>query len=219
MNANFSALNALLQASWIVQLTFLIMIFLSIGAWAIAIQKWRYFQKLQSTNENFLQVFYKSKSLESIYDEVKSYADSSAARVFGSGYVEYKRSLESQSLLAHENLESSLRKAIDLEINTMESKLSWLATTGSTAPFIGLFGTVWGIMASFHKIGATGSASLAVVAPGISEALLSTAVGLAAAIPSVALYNHFISKLKKQEMELNSLATDFVNLSKRLTRG
>lgn len=219
MNANFSALNALLQASWIVQVTFIVMLILSIGAWAIAIQKWKYFQSLQSNNDSFLQVFYKSKSLESMYEEARSYSESSAARVFCSGYVEYQRSLESQSSLAHENLESALRKAIDLEINSMETRLSWLATTGSTAPFIGLFGTVWGIMASFHKIGATGSASLAIVAPGISEALLSTAVGLAAAIPSVALYNHFIGKLKKQEIELNSLATDFVNLSKRLNRG
>jgi len=97
----------------------------------------------------------------------------------------------------------------------MESKLTVLATTGSTGPFVGLFGTVWGIMSSFHKIGTTGNASLAVVAPGISEALVATAIGLAAAIPAVVLYNHFISTIRKEEIELNNFSADFLNIVKR----
>ncbi|MGE3760612.1 MAG: MotA/TolQ/ExbB proton channel family protein, partial [Pseudobdellovibrionaceae bacterium] len=107
------------------------------------------------------------------------------------------------------------RKSVDYELAVMESKLPILATTGSTGPFIGLFGTVWGIMGSFHKIGATGNASLAVVAPGISEALIATAIGLAAAIPAVMLYNHFVATIRKEELELNNFATDFLNIAKR----
>ena len=107
------------------------------------------------------------------------------------------------------------RKAIDTEISTMEARLSFLATTGSTGPFIGLFGTVWGIMGAFATIGATGMASLAVVAPGISEALIATAIGLVAAIPATVAYNHFITKLKREEIELNSFASDFLNIAKR----
>ena len=97
----------------------------------------------------------------------------------------------------------------------MESRLSLLATTGSTGPFIGLFGTVWGIMGAFQKIGATKVASLAVVAPGISEALIATSVGLAAAIPATVAYNHYVSRIRKMEIELNSFAADFLNIAKR----
>ncbi len=97
----------------------------------------------------------------------------------------------------------------------LDKRLGFLATVGSNAPYIGLFGTVWGIMSAFQKIGASGSASLAVVAPGISEALIATAIGLAAAIPAVIAYNHFISRLKKAELEIEGFATDFLNISKR----
>lgn len=114
-----------------------------------------------------------------------------------------------------ENLERVLRKSTENEISLMESHLTVLATTGSTGPFVGLFGTVWGIMGSFHKIGQTGSASLAVVAPGISEALVATAIGLAAAIPAVVLYNNFVAQIRKEEIALNNFSSDFLNIVKR----
>lgn len=114
-----------------------------------------------------------------------------------------------------DNLERTLRKSIENELSTMESKLTILASTGSTGPFIGLFGTVWGIMSSFESIAKTGSASLAAVAPGISEALITTAIGLAAAIPAVIMYNHFVSVIKKEEIELNNFSADFLNILKR----
>jgi biopolymer transport protein TolQ len=114
-----------------------------------------------------------------------------------------------------DNLERTLRKSIENELATMEAKLTILATTGSTGPFIGLFGTVWGIMSSFESIAKTGSASLAAVAPGISEALITTAIGLAAAIPAVIMYNHFVSVIKKEEIELNNFSSDFLNILKR----
>ncbi|MCK6599471.1 MAG: MotA/TolQ/ExbB proton channel family protein [Bdellovibrionaceae bacterium] len=118
-------------------------------------------------------------------------------------------------LTSIDNLERVVRKATENELAKMEAKLNVLATTGSTGPFIGLFGTVWGIMSSFQKIGATGNASLAVVAPGISEALIATAIGLAAAIPAVVLYNHFVSQVRKEEIELNNFSADFLNIVKR----
>ncbi len=213
-----SALESILQASPVVQLTLIILVFLSICCWAIAFAKYRQFKAMAESNELFLSRFWKATSLDVLFENIDSYEDSSLARVFKSAYKELNKlsgSLTSIKLGALDNLERSLRKATDRELAFMESKLTLLATTGSTGPFIGLFGTVWGIMSSFHKIGATGSASLAVVAPGISEALVATAIGLAAAIPAVVLYNHFIADVKREEMELNNFSSDFLNLMKR----
>jgi biopolymer transport protein TolQ len=114
-----------------------------------------------------------------------------------------------------DNLERSVRKSTENEVSEMENRLTILATTGSTGPFIGLFGTVWGIMGSFHQIGITGSASLAAVAPGISEALIATAIGLAAAIPAVVIYNNCIAVIRKEEISLNNFSSDFLNIVKR----
>ena len=122
---------------------------------------------------------------------------------------------ESIQLSGIDNLERSLRKSSENEVSEMENRLTILATTGSTGPFIGLFGTVWGIMGSFHQIGLTGSASLAAVAPGISEALIATAIGLAAAIPAVVIYNNCIAVIRKEEVSLNNFSSDFLNIVKR----
>ncbi len=222
---NTGALDSILSASPVVQLTLLILIFLSIVCWAIAYMKYRQFKILINANEPFLHKFWKATSLDSIFEGLDQFKDSPLARVFKSGYLELQRLAESNAaskspqsglkLSGIDNLERALRKATDSEIALMESRLSILATTGSTGPFIGLFGTVWGIMGSFHKIGQTGSASLAVVAPGISEALIATAIGLAAAIPAVVIYNHFTTEIRKQEMSLNNFNTDFLNIVKR----
>ncbi len=223
MKVNTSALDAILQASIIVQLTLLILIGLSVFCWAVAFLKFRQFKSLSEANDRFLTVFWKSNSLDSLFGELDKYRHSPLARVFKSGYMEMQKlatqkkpdSPTSMHLSGSDNLERELRKTVDLEVAQMESQLTLLATTGSTGPFIGLFGTVWGIMSSFHKIGQTGSASLAVVAPGISEALVATAIGLAAAIPAVVLYNHFVSQIKRQEMALNNFSSDFLNIVKR----
>ena len=118
-------------------------------------------------------------------------------------------------LIGIENFARALRKASDIQIASLESRLGFLATTGSTGPFIGLFGTVWGIMNAFQKIGNTGQASLAVVAPGISEALIATAIGLATAIPAVVAYNHFVSQVKREELEISNFSSDLMNVAKR----
>ncbi len=212
------AMESILHASPVVQATLLILVGMSIFCWALAFAKQRQFKLTVEANELFLSRFWKTSSLDSLYDNIDQYEDSSVARVFKSAYKELNKltgTLSSIKVGVLDNLERSLRKATDREISFLESKLTLLATTGSTGPFIGLFGTVWGIMSSFQKIGATGSASLAVVAPGISEALIATAIGLAAAIPAVVLYNHFLSKLRREEMELNNFSSDFLNLMKR----
>ena len=228
-SVNTNAWDAILSASPVVQLTLLCLVGLSIACWSIIFAKKKQFRKLKQANDSFSNLFWKADSLEAIYNDLNLYPDSSLSRLFKAGYLELQKIADSPlveksddanekkktKLLGLDNLERVLRKTIDSEIADIENKLPLLATTGSTGPFIGLFGTVWGIMSSFQSIGATGSASLAVVAPGIAEALVATAIGLAAAIPAVVAYNHFISQLKKEEMELNNFSADFLNIVKR----
>ncbi len=220
---NTNAWDAILTASPVVQITLLILVALSVVCWAVGFAKFYQLKQLKAANDPFLARFWKASSLESLNEDLDQYLDkSSVARVFRAGYLELQKLADHKGggsgplqLSGSDNLERSLRKAIDLEIAAMENKLTLLATTGSTGPFIGLFGTVWGIMGSFHKIGASGSASLAVVAPGISEALVATAIGLAAAIPAVVLYNNFVARIRREEIDLNNFATDFLNIAKR----
>lgn len=220
-----NALDSLLQASPLVQLTILILISLSVLSWAIGWSKYKQFQELKKANAAFDQIFWSTSSLDQLFEKVGSFSESSHARVFKAAYTEMKKIAESPllsqsssnqiQLSGLDNLERSLRKATDNEVAAMESRLTLLASTGSTGPFIGLFGTVWGIMNSFHKIGVTGSASLAAVAPGISEALIATAIGLAAAIPAVLIYNNCVAAIRREEVSLNNFNTDFLNIVKR----
>lgn len=221
---HMNPLESLASASWVVQLTLLILIVLSIGAWTIFFQKSRQLRKVRAANEEFLEEFWKGASFEAIYERLLNHPDSSLARVFRQGYMELKKmadspllsgSQEAPSLGGFDNLERALRKSVDLEVQSMEFRLGWLATTGSTGPFIGLFGTVWGIMGAFQKIGQAGAASLAVVAPGISEALVATAIGLAAAIPAVMIYNYFVNNIRRMEIDLTNFSADFLNMTRR----
>ncbi len=223
---NTGMFEAIWAGSFLVQLTLLILLGLSIVCWAVAYMKFKQLKELHRANVPFFEKFWKATSLDHLFENLAEYEGSNLARVFKAGYMELQRLAESPlvkktggegsvKLAGLDNLERALKKGIDNEIHLLESRLNILATTGSTGPFIGLFGTVWGIMSAFQKIGATGSASLAVVAPGISEALLTTAVGLVAAIPGVVLYNHFIAKLRREEIDLNNFATDFLNIVKR----
>ncbi len=221
-------IDSLLQASFIVQLVLLILISLSILCWAIGWAKYKQFKSLKIANELFDQQFFKMSSLDDMFEKVNAHSESSHARVFKSAYLEMKKIAESPllsknnpadtetpQLFGIDNLDRAMRKTIENEMSDMESRLTILASTGSTGPFIGLFGTVWGIMGSFHKIGQTGSASLAVVAPGISEALITTAIGLVAAIPAVIIYNQCVAVIRKEEIDMNNFSSDFLNVVKR----
>ena len=221
-------MSSLLDASWAVKLVILILISLSILCWGIAWNKYQELKTLSESNKQFDDLFWKSTSLDDLFEKIPTSTNSSHAKVFRAAYSEMKKiadspllnkthntDTDSPQLSGIDNLERSIRKASETEVNNMESRLTILASTGSTGPFIGLFGTVWGIMNSFQKIAQTGSASLAAVAPGISEALITTAIGLAAAIPAVILYNHFITVIKKEEISLNNFNSDFLNIVKR----
>lgn len=225
VGVNTGAWHAVTSANFVVQLTLLCLVGLSAVSWAIILAKRKQFADLAAANPAFEDTFWKASSLDNIYDKVKEHTQSNLATVFRSGYLELRKIAESnlaQSgkegtplLSGIDNLERSLKKAIDSEISNLENRLSLLATTGSTGPFIGLFGTVWGIMSAFQKIGATGMASLAVVAPGISEALIATGVGLFAAIPATVGYNYYVTRIKQQELALSNFAADFLNIAKR----
>jgi biopolymer transport protein TolQ len=220
-------LDGVLNAGPMVQLLLLLMIGLSVVSWAIIFIKYVQYKNFREANLRFSDKFWKAASLESAFDRVNDDPNSNIARIFKMAFVELQRiadsALSNQTdtngtqarLSGIDNLERTIRKAIDGEVAFAESRLNFLATVGSTAPFIGLLGTVLGIMTSFQQIASSGSASLAVVAPGISEALFATAVGLFAALPAVAAYNYYVSQVRKLEMELNSFGSDFLNIAKR----
>ncbi|RQW83685.1 MAG: protein TolQ [Geobacter sp.] len=188
--------------------------------------KFRQVYRANSQSEKFLDFFWKVKKFDAINAQLDRFTDSPLAVLFSEGFSELKRLMEkgderedpeiiSTDLGGIENISRALRRATTSEITRLEKYLTFLATTGSTAPFIGLFGTVWGIMTAFKGIGETGSASLAVVAPGIAEALVATAVGLVAAIPAVMGYNHFQHKIKVLISEMDSFTTEYLNIVQR----
>ena len=220
------------NAGVVVRFVLLLLLFFSVISWAIIIIKWRYIRKAYRESNRFIEYFWKSRDLASAYTKAKQLAGCPIARIFRIGYVELKkvsqfggspanegarRSAEQLKgrISGAENVKRALRRAINTETTRMTQMVPFLATTGNTAPFIGLFGTVWGIMNSFHGIGERGSASLAVVAPGISEALVATAAGLAVAIPAVIAFNHFMQKIRVVESELISFSADFLNIIER----
>tara|TARA_Y100001970_G_scaffold237968_1_gene298866 strand:- start:26 stop:700 length:675 start_codon:yes stop_codon:yes gene_type:complete len=206
-NTDFSIINLFLRADIIVKSVIIILIASSIYSWAIIFNKIRLFKKINISSSEFEEKFWKSKSAETFYNNLPSKLDDPMANVF-------KNSM--QSALKHrsrsnlqERISNMLEINIEKEIEKIEKSYTFLATVGSTAPFIGLFGTVWGIMNSFQSIAISRNTSLAIVAPGIAEALFATALGLLAAIPAVIAYNKFNSDSKKYTQKLN-------NFSKRL---
>jgi len=220
------------NAGLMVQFVLLLLLFFSITSWAIILIKYRYIRKVYKESEFFTDFFWKSRDLSVAFAKAKQLRGSPIARIFQLGYVELKRLSQSGiSLTSHssdeddsslstsftgmDNVKRALRRAINTEVTRLTHMVPFLATTGSTTPFIGLFGTVWGIMNSFQGIGLRGSASLAVVAPGISEALIATAAGLAAAIPAVIAFNYFMQKIRVIESELQSFSADLLNIIER----
>ena len=198
-----------------------LLIVFSVVSWAIILQKALYLRRATRTSERFLTAFWEAKRLDQMYQQSDQYARSPICQVFRSGYIELarlkKRSGEKEEGLGGgiENVERALRRSQNAEVTALESMTPFLATVGSTAPFIGLFGTVWGIMKAFQDIGRMGAANLATVAPGISEALIATAAGLAAAIPAVIAYNFFVSRIRVLESEMDAFGADFLNIVKR----
>lgn len=176
--------------------------------------------------EEFLDAFWQQKRLDAVYEQAKKYRRSPVAAMFKAGYVELMRltrerqqspegGTELHAMGELENVERALRRSFIAEMTHLESLTPFLATVGSSAPFVGLFGTVWGIMDAFRNIGAKGSANLATVAPGIAEALITTAIGLVAAIPAVMAFNYFSRRIKVISNEMDSFSNDYLNIIKR----
>lgn len=216
------------DAGLVVKLVLLILVGFSLLSWAIIFLKFRVIYGAMRDSQRFQQFFWNKRRLDAIVQKLKDFPQAPTAVLCREGYQELLRghrenpgeegSPFSTDMGQADNVARALRRASTQETQRLERYLPFLATTGSTAPFIGLFGTVWGIMDSFIGIGKTGSASLAVVAPGISEALVATAIGLVAAIPAVVAYNHFISKINVLAGDMDSFSQEFLNIVGRMLR-
>ena len=206
-NTDFSIINLFIRADLIVKTVILILIVSSIYSWAIIFEKIKLFKKINKSTEEFEEKFWKSKSAESFYNNLPTNVNDPMATVFKNSMNVLLKSKRSSNL--NEKMSRMLEINIEQQMEKIEKRYIFLATVGSTAPFIGLFGTVWGIMNSFQSIAISRNTSLAIVAPGIAEALFATALGLLAAIPAVVAFNKFTSDSKKYTQKLE-------NFSKRL---
>ena len=216
----------IVHAGPVVKFVMFILFLFSILSWAIIFMKWRLLRKAKEETSYFLDLFWETPEMAKVYSESEDLPSSPVANLFRSGYAEIVRmgKIQAQPKGGHGNhtmqplldvVERALKRTSIDQGNRLDKALSFLATTGNTAPFIGLFGTVWGIMESFRGIGLKGAANLAVVAPGISEALVATAAGLAAAIPAVVAFNYFNSKVGFLKSEMENFSSDFLSLVER----
>lgn len=218
-------MELLTQSRGVVLLVLILLIGFSVVCWGIIAYKWFVLYQAQNQSLDFLEIFWGgSKQLDSIYKQSEGLTRSPIAQVFRAGYIELSRlqrqastdaASMSQALGGLENIQRAMRRAANSEMTLLERSVPFLATTASAAPFVGLFGTVWGIMKSFIGIKEAGTAGLNVVAPGIAEALIATAVGLAAAIPAVIAYNFFLAKIRYLDSEMDNFSNDFLNIIKR----
>lgn len=219
-------LSMFMGAGLVVKCVMLLLLGFSLYSWLIVFQKFSLFRKAREESEEFLESFWQSKNLTDAFRAAQNLTLCPEATIFKTGFHELQKlgkttaarpadeTLEAR-LAGMEPLKRALRKAENMESARLSRSLPFLATTGSATPFIGLFGTVWGIMTSFHEIGMRGSASLAVVAPGVSEALVVTAAGLAVAIPAVIFYNYYSNQMADMESKMHSFSVDFLNLVER----
>ncbi len=211
LDSRLGIFGLLSDAGVVVLMVLSVLLSFSIISWAIIAFKFGYLRKSLRESKAFLDYFFEVYNVDKVFTESENFRHGSLPRVFRSGYIEY-RALGTKGDINHVRLR--IARAVKREVNAENKRLSslvpFLATVGNTAPFIGLFGTVWGIMTSFHNIGMTQSASLAAVAPGISEALIATAAGLAAAIPAVIAYNSFTQQINVIERDLEEFSPEFV---------
>ncbi len=221
-----------LEAGWVVKGVLLILLLFSIICWGIILTKSITLSRARKDTQLFFDAFRESRKFSILYAEARQLDASPLAQVFKSGYSELNRMSRLQSehqkasadasqepeyeRTAMDNITRSLQQAVTAEQTRLERGVNFLATTGSSAPFIGLFGTVWGIMESFRQIGIMKSASLAVVAPGIAEALVATAAGLAAAIPAVIFYNYFLTRINTIVTDMDNFSAELINIIERI---
>ncbi|WP_321394171.1 protein TolQ [Emcibacter sp.] len=215
---DFSLWSMFAQADWIVQLVMIVLLLSSVWCWAIIVDKVRRIRRISSQADQFDADFWSGNSLEELYERVRRNPDHPMAALFVAAMKEWQRSVSGTGKIAmgvQDRLYRVMRVTVSREMEGLESYLSFLATVGATAPFVGLFGTVWGIMNSFQSIAITHNSSLAVVAPGIAEALFATAMGLVAAIPAVVGYNKISNDLGRYANRLDSFADEFGTILSR----
>jgi biopolymer transport protein TolQ len=231
-----NAVNLILQTGVVAKGVLVLLLFFSLACWTIIFLKLRVFRRADRQDERFLRLFREGRSLNNVYEDCRRFSHSPLAALFREGYREIGSAVKGnpsgtapaaspdpqpkgQEALAGEllsRLSRVLRHASLREMSALERMLIFLATTGNVTPFIGLFGTVWGIMDAFHSIGMTGSANLGAVAPGIAEALITTAAGLATAIPGVIAYNYFLNRIKGVATRMDLFVLEFTGTAERV---
>jgi len=223
-----SLISIILSASPIVQLVLLLLLAFSVGSLGVILYKFRQIRAAKRQSERFLEIFWEAKNLPTINTSSEQLTQSPIAHVFRSGYQELQRltrgsakksgtwgDAESTDLGGIENVERAMRRATTQEVTRLEKALTFLATTAATAPFVGLFGTVWGVMTAFRGLTTAQTSSIQAVAPGIAEALIATAVGLAAAIPAVVAFNHFAREIRVLTADMENFSAEFLNIAER----
>ena len=224
MDGNLSLITLVIEASIIVQAVLLLLLIASVASWAIILRKRRVLNKAESGSNAFESSFWSRGDLTVIYKEIMSGGEppTDMAGVFEAGFRSFRRLTQQSGLTAGQFVEGaqrSMRVAQMREMDRLEENLATLATIGSTSPYVGLFGTVWGIMNSFTALGNVKSATLAMVAPGIAEALIATAMGLFAAIPAVIAYNRYADKVARLEVRYDTFAEEFSSILQRHAHG
>ena len=211
-STDFSIIQLFLRADFVVKSVIIILIAASIYSWALIFEKQRLFKKIEKSTNNFEEKFWKSKSAENFYNNLSNKNKDPLTNIFQSAMVELIKTKSKSSSVQSARVSRVLEISVDKEINLIEKHFTFLATVGSTAPFIGLFGTVWGIMNSFQSIAISRNTSLAIVAPGIAEALFATALGLLAAVPAVVAYNKFTSDSRKYSGRIENFSKRFISI-------
>jgi len=211
-STDFSLIQLFLRADFIVKSVIILLIAASIYSWALIFDKYKLFKKIEKTTTTFEEKFWKSKSAESFYNSLTNRDKDPVANIFQSAMTEVIKTKSKSSAVQSARVSRIIEISADEEIKKIEKNFTFLATVGSTAPFIGLFGTVWGIMNSFQSIAISRNTSLAIVAPGIAEALFATALGLLAAIPAVVAYNKFNSDAKRYGSRIENFSKRFLSI-------
>jgi biopolymer transport protein TolQ len=219
-------LDLVRDSGLVVQAILYLLVLFSVVSWGIIAQKLRQFRRAKKESAKFVEIFWERRNLSSIHDASRELTASPVGQVFRSGYEELVRVSRSKKEFAPgdnlttelggvDNVTRAMKRATSVETTKLEKNCSFLATTASSAPFVGLFGTVWGIMDAFRGLSVTHSSSIQAVAPGIAEALIATAVGLAAAIPALMAYNYFVQQIKFLAVEMDNFSHEFLNIAER----
>jgi len=199
----------------VAKVVLIILVAFSVFSWAIILSKWSFLKRARVQSGRFVRAFRKANRLQDVSAVAEQFKPSPLVAVFEGGFEELRR--QGGAVRNSESVKRALQIGANEELTRLESRLTWLATTGSVAPFIGLFGTVWGIIDAFHGLGTAGAATLRAVAPGVSEALITTAFGLFAAIPAVIAYNHFTQNMREFGARMDDFSLEFLNVIERET--